>query len=211
MPPTDTLLSRIRAAVDHPASVAELVKVLRIPRDERPSLRRQLKQLVASGALVETRGGHYGVPERMDLVVGRLSMSQNGFGFVHPDRAADGVPHEVYVSGIHLNEAMHGDRVLARIERRDTGERPEGRVLRVMERAQSSLVGRYEIDAAGLRFVVPLDRRVTMDVIVREGKSGRRSQGRWSPSRSPAGRRPPAVPSARSSSASGASTRRAWT
>ena len=197
MPPTDTLLARIRAAVDHPASVAELVKVLRIPREERPSFRRQLKQLVASGALVETRGGHYGLPERMDLVVGRLSMSQNGFGFVHPDRVADGGPSEIYVAGLHLNEAMHRDRVLVRIERTHGGERPQGRVLRVLERAQSSLVGRYEIDAAGLRFVVPLDRRLTMDVIVPKGEERQARPGemvaveitRWpTPTRGPVGK-----------------------
>ena len=197
MPPADTLLARIRAAVDHPANVSELVRHLRIPREERPAFRRQLKQLVATGALVETRAGHFGLPERMDLVVGRLSMSQNGFGFVHPDRAADGVPTEVYVSGAHLNEAMHGDRVLARVERAHVGERPQGRVLRVLQRAQSSLVGRYEIDAAGLRFVVPLDRRVAVDVIVPRGEERQARPGemvaveitRWpTPTRGPVGR-----------------------
>ena len=194
---SDDLLSRIRSRVDHPASVAELVRVLRVPREERPAFRRRLRQLVASGALVETRGGQYGLPERMDLVVGRLSMAPGGFGFVHAERPGSGAVNEVYVAGLHLNEAMHGDRVVARVERARPGDRPEGRVLRVLERAQTTLVGRFDVDASGMRFVVPFDRRVTMDVIVPKGEERHAQPGemvaieitRWpTPTRGPVGR-----------------------
>jgi ribonuclease R len=193
----DQLLARIRATVDHPASVAEIVRLLRIPREERPALRRQLKRLASAGALVETRGRLYGLPERMDLVVGRLSMARGGFGFVHAEPAREGLPQEVFVSGLHLNEAMHGDRVVARVERTRTGDRPEGRILRVLQRAQSTLVGRFDVDASGMRFVVPFDRRVAMDVVVPRGDERQAEPGemvaveitRWpTPSRGPVGR-----------------------
>jgi ribonuclease R len=193
----DSLLARIRATVEHPASVGELVRLLRIPREDRPSLRRHLKHLVSTGALVETRGGQFGLPERMDLVVGRISMAHGGFGFVQAERALENLPGEVFVSGLHLNEAMHGDRVLARVERVRAGDRPEGRILRVLERAQSTLVGRYDVDASGMRFVVPFDRRVAMDVVVPKGEERHAEPGdmvaveitRWpTPTRGPVGR-----------------------
>lgn len=164
-----TLLARIRTHVNHPATSDELARLLRVPRDHRAAFRRQLRQLVAQGDLVETRFGHYGLAEHMDVVTGRLSMSSAGYGFVEPERVTPGRTSDIYVAGPDLNEAMHGDRVLARVEREGAGGRPAGRILRVIERAQRTVVGRFDVDASGLRFVVPFDRRLTMDIVVPAG------------------------------------------
>jgi ribonuclease R len=197
MPAAESLLEQIRAAADHPASAAELIRLLRVPREGRPAFRRQLKQLVASGALVQTRSGQFGLPERMDLVVGRLSTTAGGFGFVEVERPGGEVGHEVHVAGAHLNEAMHGDRVLVRVEHVRRGERPSGRIVRVIERAQTTLVGKLDVDPAGMRFVVPFDRRLAMDVIVPRGEDRRAKPGdmvtveitKWpTPTRGPVGR-----------------------
>ena len=80
----------IRDNVDHPATVRELLQRLRIAREQRPTMKRLLKQLVASGHLIETRGSRYGLPDRMNLVVGRVQTNPRGFGFVVPDRPLDG-------------------------------------------------------------------------------------------------------------------------
>ena len=197
MPPVERLLDQIRSGVDHPASAAELIRLLRVPREGRPAFRRQLKQLVATGALIETRSGQYGLPERMDLVVGRLATTSGGVGFVEVERPGGDVGPEVHVAGTHLNEAMHGDRVLVRVERVRKGERPSGRIVRVLERSQSTLVGKLDVDASGMRFVVPFDRRVAMDIIVPRGEERRALPGdmvaveitKWpTPTRGPVGR-----------------------
>ena len=112
----DQILARIRERVDHPATVAELAQRLKIPQEERPAFRRRLKHLVATGALIETRGRHFGLPDRMHLVVGRIDMNPQGFGFVRPERPLDDVSGDIYVAGANLQEAMHGDRVVVRIE-----------------------------------------------------------------------------------------------
>jgi len=57
---------------------------------------------------------------------------------------------------------------VARIERR-TEKGAEGRIIKILERSQSSIVGRFELDDAGLGFVVPFDRRVLTDVHVPTG------------------------------------------
>ena len=87
----DQILARIREQVHHPATLAELAQRLEIAREDRPAFRRRLKQLVASGSVIATRGGHFGLPDRMHLVVGRIDMSAQGFGFVRPERPVDGV------------------------------------------------------------------------------------------------------------------------
>src|SRR4030095_2798170 len=64
------------------------MRMLRVPRNERASFRRQLKALIAAGDLLQVRGNRYGLPEKMDLVVGRLTTNPGGFGFVVPDQTA---------------------------------------------------------------------------------------------------------------------------
>jgi len=153
------------------------MRVLRVPRNERATFRRQLKALVAAGELLQVRGNRYGLPDKMDLVVGRLTTNPGGFGFVVPDQPdPDAERPDIYIPAASLSEAMHGDRVVVRVERR-TERGAEGRIIRILERSQSSIVGRYEIDDAGLGYVVPFDKRVLTDVQVPTGQSSSAEAG----------------------------------
>ena len=172
----DSLLSLIRSRVDHPATAKELMQILRIPREERPTFKRRLRALVGSGALIEIRGQRFGVPDRMNLVVGRVSTNPRGFAFVDPESADGDLPPSIYIAGNSLNQAMHGDRVVVRVERHDR-DRAEGRILRILERGAERVVGRYDIDTAGHGFVVPFDRRLTMDIEVPANDAGGAAAG----------------------------------
>jgi ribonuclease R len=172
----DQLLTLIRDKIDHPATPRELLQRLKIPREQRPTFRRLLKDLVSSGALIETRGNRFGLPDRMNLVVGRITTHPRGFGFVVPDRPIEDANGDIFVAGSNLNQAMHGDRVVARIER-VTDKGMEGRILRILERGAKQIVGRYDVDQSGLGFVVPFDRRMIMDVHVPDGDRGEATPG----------------------------------
>jgi ribonuclease R len=176
MPSHDHILAMMRERVHHPASIRELLQVLKIPRDERSSFTRHLNALVASGDLVQIRGERFGLPEKMDLHVGRLQTHTGGFGFVVPERPST-IEGDIYIAGPHLNDAMHGDRVVARIERVKEGGRLEGRVIRILDRAHSSIVGRYAREPGGMGYVTPFDRRLLMDIMVPAGDDGGASPG----------------------------------
>jgi ribonuclease R len=158
------ILQLIRDRVDHPATARELVQVLGIPRDERATFRRRVRALVDSGALVEIRGHRFGLSDRMNLVVGRVSTNPRGFAFVEAEATGTEGPLSVYIAGNNLNPAMHGDRVVVRVERQRDGDRAEGRIVRILERGTERIVGRYEVDEASRGFVVPFDRRLLIDV-----------------------------------------------
>ena len=194
----DQILARIREQVHHPATLAELAQRLEIAREDRPAFRRRLKHLVASGSIIATRGGHFGLPDRMHLVVGRIDMSAQGFGFVRPERPVEGVSGDIYVAGVNLQEAMQGDRVVVRLEGvtrlperggkgdrrgRDDGRRPptraEGRVVQVLERASTQVVGRYVLDSSGLGYVVPFDKKILVDIQVQPTETKGASPARW--------------------------------
>jgi ribonuclease R len=180
----DQVLALMRERVHHPAGMRELLQILKIPRDDRTSFKRHIKTLVASGELIQIRGHRFGLPEKMDLYVGRLQTHPAGYGFVTPERALE-AGGDIYISGPHLNEAMHGDRVVVRIERIKEGGRAEGRIIRILERSNEWIVGRYERDdpqrsesrSNGMGYVVPFDRRVLMDIFVPPGQEGGASPG----------------------------------
>jgi ribonuclease R len=172
----DQILADMRERVHHPAGMRELLQLLRIPREERPSFKRHLKSLVASGDLIQIRGQRFGLPEKMDLHVGRLETHAAGYGFVIPERPLEG-GGDIYVAAPLLSEAMHGDRVVARIERVKDDGRVEGRIIRILERGHERLVGCYDRNEDGMGFVVPFDRRVLMDVLVPPGQEGGASPG----------------------------------
>jgi ribonuclease R len=192
----EQLLTMIRDKVDHPATPRELLQRLKIPREQRPTLTRLLKDLVASGALIQTRGNRFGLPDLMNLVVGRITTHPRGFGFVVPDRQSEDFSGDIYIAGSNLNQAMHGDRVVARIER-VTDRGAEGRILRILERGSSTIVGRFDAGESGMGFVVPFDRRLIMDVQIPAGEQSHARPGdmvvveitRWpTPARAPLGR-----------------------
>ena len=195
----EDVLRLVTEQVHHPATARELAQLLRIPREERAGFKRQLKALVAEGVLLQIRGNRFGLAEKMDLIAGRLQTNAGGFGFVVPDHVeavnrSEG-RRDIYVAAGNLMEAMHGDRVIVRIERQS--ERgPEGRIIRILERSQTTVVGRFELDSAKLGYVVPFDRRVLTDIHVPTGQSGAAEPGemviveitRWpTPTRGPVG------------------------
>jgi ribonuclease R len=112
----------------------------------------------------------------MDLHPGRLQTHPSGYGFVIPDRPLD-AGGDIYIPGLHLNEAVNGDRVVARIERLKDGGRAEGRILRILERSNRSVIGRYDRGKDGVGHVVPFDRRVLMDIVISPGQEGGASPG----------------------------------
>ena len=193
----DQLLHQIREQVHHPATARELFRVLQIPRDQQAAVRRYLKSLAADGALVVVSGNRYGLADRMDLVVGRLEGHSSGFGFVTPERPPEGLQGDVFVAAQNLKEALHGDRVVVRIERHRPDGKAEGRVVEILARRSQTIVGRYEVDSSGLGYVVPFDRRLLADVQIPRSETGGASQGemvsvevtRWpTPTRGPLGR-----------------------
>ena len=145
-----------------PLTEEEIAEDLRIQPDE---LLEILDRLVQTGKVVKTRKGRYGCPEKMNLVVGRFQANSKGFGFVIPDRRD---LEDVYIAPKDMNGAMHGDLIIARLSGRARvgGDRKrEGEVIRILERANPTIVGRFEVEGE-IAFVIPDDRRLPLDILI---------------------------------------------
>jgi ribonuclease R len=97
------------------------------------------RDLAEEGKIVKIRGNRYGLPIKMNLVVGRVKCHPDGYGFVIPEKEGE---QDIFVSRRNLKEAMHGDRVVARVESiRKKGR--EGSVIRILERGLRKVVGKF--------------------------------------------------------------------
>jgi len=159
------ILTLLRKHASRPLSLGEIQDILDLSAGERKTLGKTLKELVKEGSLVQLKGGRFALPRKVNLVVGRLSVHRDGYGFVSP---ADGGRDDVFIPARHIRPAMHGDLVVARLEHSIRSGRPEGRVIRIEQRAHKLVVGRYRLEH-GVGFVFPVDPRIQDALLVPPG------------------------------------------
>jgi ribonuclease R len=112
-------------------------------------------------------------PEANQLT-GRLVAHRDGYGFVVPDTPRKDLEGDLFVGRDAIGDAMHGDHVLASIERRKRfGDgagpaRAEGRILRVIGRAHATVVGLFRYGSRG-NTVAPYESRLLQEIIIPPG------------------------------------------
>jgi ribonuclease R len=147
---------------EKPVSRDELANELNIEGEEQQeALRRRLRAMERDGQLVFTRRQCYALPERLDLLKGKVIGHRDGFGFLRVEGRKD----DLYLSSEQMKMCMHGDLVLAQPLGADRKGRREARIVRVLEPRTGQIVGRYFTDA-GIGFVVPDDSRLSFDILI---------------------------------------------
>jgi len=158
-----------------PLNKVDIARELGSTGTQRNALRKTLRDLERAGAIARIRKNRYVLPSEADLVAGKLSIHQVGYGFLAPE--TPGQP-DIFIAAENIGTAMHGDRVVARISRDSPDDRikgrREGRVIRILERAHDTIVGTLQ-RSPKFYYVVPDDPRFVHDVYVRPAKD-RRSQ-----------------------------------
>ncbi|WP_312239506.1 ribonuclease R [Pantoea sp.] len=147
---------------EKPASRDDLAQELNLSGEEQlEALRRRLRAMERDGQLVFTRRQCYALPERLDLLRGKVIGHRDGYGFLR----VEGQKDDLYLSAEQMKMCMHGDVILAQPLGADRKGRREARVVRVLEPRNNQIVGRYFTDA-GVGFVVPDDSRLSFDILV---------------------------------------------
>jgi len=162
MPLKEKILTFMREDAYKPLSAEDLAEEMELKAKELADFWSILDKLEEEAAIIKTRFGKYGVPERMNLVIGTLAAHAKGFGFVIPDNPAE---QDVYIPSDALLNAMNKDRVVARIHSQTAGLRREGEIIRIVRRANLQLVGTFET-SKHFGFVVPDDARLNQDIFI---------------------------------------------
>ena len=102
-------------------------------------------------------------------VSGRVELHRDGYAFVIPNHTLEGIRGDIYVRPEAVRSSMHGDQVLARIIRIDREGRAEGEVLKILERAHTTVVGTFR-RRRKRNFVEPHDSRLQQWIEIPSGK-----------------------------------------
>jgi ribonuclease R len=150
-----------------PLNKTDLAKKLGVPIDERAGFRKLLTQLESAGKITRIRKDRYVLPREADLIVGTILINPQGFGYVvneSGDRQGD-----VYIPASQTSTALHRDRVVARITDEEVtlirARKRAGKVIRILERANSRVVGTLQ-QTQKFYYVVPDDPCLVHDVYV---------------------------------------------
>ena len=147
-----------------PMKAKEIAMLLNIPKAMRGELQEVLDELVSEGKLGISKKGKYGKPETF-AVVGTFTGHARGFGFV----TVEGMEQDVFIPEDKTGSALNGDKVQIVIESEGrNGRRAEGTVLKVLEHANSQLVGYYQKNK-NFGFVIPDDQKIAKDIFIPQG------------------------------------------
>ncbi len=192
----DNILRFLQVRTD-PASVDDISRGLHLKKSDYRPLLKMLGKLKKRGAVREFPGGRYHLtgskrekepsetsqrrPEsaaanstsspRRDELTGRLVLHHDGYGFVVPDIPTPQYAGDIFIPRTAIEDAMHGDHVLAKILRTGTGhgpQRAEGRIVRVLNRAHPSVVGLFRYGQRG-NYVLPYDARMQHSIEILPG------------------------------------------
>lgn len=175
------LVARIARSAGGKAGYKQLVRELGLAGGrERRLLLEQLARLTARGALAKLDREHWSIPRapgasgtRDNLSAGRLDLHRDGFGFVRPlARQASG-QEDIFIPPNEINGAMQGDQVLVEVEPPKADGRRQGRIVRIIERRNPTVVGTFHYarsDRSPGHYVVPFDERMTQPILIPEGQ-----------------------------------------
>ncbi|WP_406828454.1 ribonuclease R [Microbulbifer sp. ARAS458-1] len=153
-------------------AVADLLSI--DDEDRREGVRRRLIAMSRDGQIASNRAGDFGVLDKMSLVRGRVIGHRDGFGFVSPGDGSD----DLFLSHRQMRKVFDGDEVLVRETPGGFRGKREGAVVRVIKHNTQQLAGRlYRED--GICFVRPDNPRLTLDVLVPEGKCADAQSGQY--------------------------------
>ena len=172
-----TILKHIALQPKRTAGFKQLVRELGLHGDERRELDDHMQKLVASGALIAIDSDRYALPQAAadkNLVVGRLTMHRDGFGFVIPDATSlpaalkSRLAGDIFIAPHLIGNAMHGDRVLVDISNVRPDGRAEGRIVRPVVRANPTVVGIFHYGSRH-NYVAPMDSKITQEIVIPTG------------------------------------------
>jgi ribonuclease R len=171
------LLTRIARSPGQRAGYKQLVRELSLGGGmQRRLLLEQLARMTARGALVKLDREHWSIPKavgtRENLAAGRLDLHRDGYGFVRPNARQATGQEDIFIPPNEINGAMQGDQVLVEVEPPKADGRRMGRIVRVIERRNPTVVGVFHYarsDRQQGHSVVPFDERMTQPILIPPG------------------------------------------
>ena len=147
-------------------------EALAVRPDQEEGVSRRLGAMVRDGQLIQNRRGGYLPVDEKHFIRGHVIAHAEGYGFLVPDEGGD----DLFLSAKQMRGVLHGDRAIVTVSGIDRRGRREGSVISVIERANTTLIGRL-FDDDGIIYIVPDNKRITENILIPADKVGQATAG----------------------------------
>lgn len=149
-----------------PMKGKEIAALFCVPKKERAKFHALLDELVKEGKIVIDGSGRYQLPKE-NVNAGTFMATSKGFGFVR----VEGQPDDIFIPESGCSNAYDGDEVMVQIYKDSkNGRRKEGQIIRILKRANTTVVGTF-MRNKHYGFVVVDREKFTSDVYIPKGKT----------------------------------------
>ena len=173
--PSREYILQMLSAQGAPLSADGLADLLDVKAFEMEGFERRLGAMAREAQLMQNRRGDWLIPDKANLIRGRVVGHADGYGFLVPEQGGE----DLFLSAKEMDKVLHGDKAIARVIGVDRRGRPEGKIVEVTERANRQVVGRV-VEEHGVRFVAAEDRRISQDILLAPPEKGARKVPRVS-------------------------------
>lgn len=143
-----------------PIKFKEMVNILQVPKREKEDLREVLESLIADGRIMIDVKGKFKVANE-NLKTGSFIGTQRGFGFVR----VEGEDEDIFIPENAMKGALHNDIVQVQVLDIKTGKRREGKIVNIVERGTTTVVGTFA-KSRNFGFVVADNQRFGKDIYI---------------------------------------------
>ncbi len=157
-----------------PMKEKELCVILQVEQKDREELTAILQELLSEKKIQITKRGKYLLydetmetkPKTEELLQGVFISNQKGFGFVE----VDGRNEDLFIPEEEVNGAFHLDTVLVKLLSRQNGKRQEAKVVEIIERGMTQIVGTFQ-KSKNFGFVIPDNQKLANDIFIPNERS----------------------------------------
>ncbi len=147
-----------------PMKQKELAIIMQVPKSSRQEFKQMLDELVEEGKISISPRKKY-TKSKFPVIIGTFQANIKGFGFV----SLEDTKEDVFIASEYVEDALDGDRVqIALLSDNDDsgrGNKREGKIIRVLERRFTEVVGTFQRNK-NFGFVIPDNPRITKDIFI---------------------------------------------
>jgi ribonuclease R len=154
----------LKVMTDHgiPIKKNELLEILEIKKDEISIIEKRLRAMVRQGQILINRKNVICIADKLNLIAGKVLGHPDGFGFLIPD---DKERSDIFLSPREMSQIFNNDRVMVQVTGQDRKGKMEGKIVEILERVNTVLVGRVA-QAQGVTIVAAEDKRICQDILI---------------------------------------------
>lgn len=171
--PSREVILELMAEAEAPLDFSAIANTLNLT-DDTPleALRRRLGAMQRDGQIMINRRGLFALAARMEMRRCKVIGHREGYGFAKPEDGGD----DLYLSNRQMQQVFDGDVVLAATVGFDNRGRPEGKLVEILSRAHTDIVGRY-MEESGIGYLLPHNNRISQHILIPPNKKGGAKNG----------------------------------